>query len=1190
LFDGEVSGIVWLDSDGNGSPAGEPGVSGATVFIDLDFDGQLDFFHEPIARTNFDGEYTFNNLPAGTYHVRYTAPQGFAITSPESGYWEVTLQRDESRTAVNFGQQPPAEIRGIVWHDLDGDDLRDVTEQGLPNWIVYADLNHDGARNLATATSPGEPFVMTDASGQYALPVTAGTYVVRAEVQAAWSQSFPGAGGHPPISVAQGQVFSNVNFGSQFSPGEIRGVVWHDENGNGIRDDVGNDGVFDEPGQFGVTVYLDMNENGRRDAEEEFRTTAGGGNYVFAELSAQHIYVVAEEVPANDAQTFPGFPALQVHRVSLVAGQAAMAHFGNTEESMIHGTVFQDLDDDELPGGFEPRLAGRTIFVDANRNSRLDPREPFGVTDIRGEYLIRGLPPGVHAVIDSSDVATLRDPHTAFGQDFGFSLAVAGDSIIVGDPRALRQEHYQGTFVQRGRVYAFSRNSFQFVNEFDDIGLADFTDQDGFGFSVAAMEDRALVGSPFRRVFGNSNGLLETSYRVGTVTEFDLQGRSRFQYTPSSDQYNFDGASLAWLGGYHVVGAPGEPHHLYPNAPLGQVIIGGGTALPSEVDENGNPTSPVDFGESLAVLGAAHLLVGDPAESTRAAGSGAVSFFEDLPDLLPDLEDGEPFFPTRTFRHPAGQGDANFGVSLAGLGANALIGAPGDDAGGDASGAVYLFDTNTGNLLQTFLNPSPAAVDHFGYSITVVGDQVLVGAPGDDTLGANAGAAYLFDAATGELQHTFYSPSPLAGAEFGFCLAAVDEHRFIVGAPSRNDITEPGAAYVFSIPSRVTIAAPDQTATLHFPRIDDDDADGVPNNVEDRPDGTVDSNRDSVPDRQQSNVATLKVGDGNYVTLVAPGRTSFVDVGVSPILPPGAPQDATFPFGLFDFTLEGVPAGSSVDIEFIFGDGASFDAYYKYGPTSSDPTPHWYSFEFDATQTGAHVPTSNEPLVVTFIDGGRGDDDPAPGRIRDPGGPAIVMRNPNPLAGDYNRNGAVDAADYVVWRKMENRTVTPYQGADGSGDGVVDQDDYSVWRADFGRQLPPPGKAANVPTIEVEGDPAYAAAQDSRAPRDGASALPPETIVLPRLDSHFSANRQRTNFSAVVTPIEHDGGLMAWLASQPTVSKKEQFQYLDFDKVQANKNVSSEPDIDINSLDQLFGQLDEDWSRVYKNNRRFVEV
>jgi hypothetical protein len=50
------------------------------------------------------------------------------------------------------------------------------------------------------------------------------------------------------------------------------------------------------------------------------------------------------------------------------------------------------------------------------------------------------------------------------------------------------------------------------------------------------------------------------------------------------------------------------------------------------------------------------------------------------------------------------------------------------------------------------------------------------------------------------------------------------------------------------------------------------------------------------------------------------------------------------------------------------------------------------------------------------------------------------------LAGDYNEDGSVDAADYVVWRNnlggtmLPNETVSP---------GIVDQEDFSEWRSHF---------------------------------------------------------------------------------------------------------------------------------------------
>ncbi len=61
--------------------------------------------------------------------------------------------------------------------------------------------------------------------------------------------------------------------------------------------------------------------------------------------------------------------------------------------------------------------------------------------------------------------------------------------------------------------------------------------------------------------------------------------------------------------------------------------------------------------------------------------------------------------------------------------------------------------------------------------------------------------------------------------------------------------------------------------------------------------------------------------------------------------------------------------------------------------------------------------------------------------------PQSVSLNVGGVLGDYNLNGTVDAADYVVWRNLLNSNTIV---ADGSGNGVVDQDDYDVWRANFG--------------------------------------------------------------------------------------------------------------------------------------------
>jgi hypothetical protein len=70
----------------------------------------------------------------------------------------------------------------------------------------------------------------------------------------------------------------------------------------------------------------------------------------------------------------------------------------------------------------------------------------------------------------------------------------------------------------------------------------------------------------------------------------------------------------------------------------------------------------------------------------------------------------------------------------------------------------------------------------------------------------------------------------------------------------------------------------------------------------------------------------------------------------------------------------------------------------------------------------------------------------------------------------------VDAADYVIWRKALGQQLSPFAGADGSGNGVVDQADYQVWRANFGRPLPASGAALLPPDAGSDVDRAAASA------------------------------------------------------------------------------------------------------------------
>jgi hypothetical protein len=61
----------------------------------------------------------------------------------------------------------------------------------------------------------------------------------------------------------------------------------------------------------------------------------------------------------------------------------------------------------------------------------------------------------------------------------------------------------------------------------------------------------------------------------------------------------------------------------------------------------------------------------------------------------------------------------------------------------------------------------------------------------------------------------------------------------------------------------------------------------------------------------------------------------------------------------------------------------------------------------------------------------------------------LLQATPNVLKGDYNRDGTVDAADYVTWRDQLGTEVSNLV-SDGNRNGMIDQGDYDVWKANFG--------------------------------------------------------------------------------------------------------------------------------------------
>ena len=195
------------------------------------------------------------------------------------------------------------------------------------------------------------------------------------------------------------------------------------------------------------------------------------------------------------------------------------------------------------------------------------------------------------------------------------------------------------------------------------------------------------------------------------------------------------------------------------------------------------------FGISLAVDGNT-AIIGAHYDDDLGDRSGAAYLF--------DVQTGQQL---RKLLPNDGAADDVFGVQVDIDGTTAVVGSY-NDALGDGSGAVYLFDVATGNQTFKLVPADGAASDRFGWSVAINGNYVVVGAGGNDEVGLGAGAAYLFDATTGQQLAKFVANDTTDGDRFGdgFFGVSISGTSVIVSARNNDDQGfASGSAYIFDI-------------------------------------------------------------------------------------------------------------------------------------------------------------------------------------------------------------------------------------------------------------------------------------------------------------------------------------------------------------------------------------------------------
>ena len=126
----------------------------------------------------------------------------------------------------------------------------------------------------------------------------------------------------------------------------------------------------------------------------------------------------------------------------------------------------------------------------------------------------------------------------------------------------------------------------------------------------------------------------------------------------------------------------------------------------------------------------------------------------------------------------------------------AIVGAEWETVDGyTGAGRAYVFDADTGKLLQTLTSPDLQSYSFFGTSVAISGNFAIVG--GYDENGGTGGA-YVYNANTGKLIQTLTSRHAQNYGLFGWSVG-ISGKLEIVGAPyeTADGFYQAGHAYLF---------------------------------------------------------------------------------------------------------------------------------------------------------------------------------------------------------------------------------------------------------------------------------------------------------------------------------------------------------------------------------------------------------
>lgn len=372
---------------------------------------------------------------------------------------------------------------------------------------------------------------------------------------------------------------------------------------------------------------------------------------------------------------------------------------------------------------------------------------------------------------------------------FGKSLSVDGNRMIVGAPEE------SGAGQASGAVYVFDRETDGSWTETAKLTASNRGAFHNFGTSIDVQGDIILIGAP---QFGKDvNTYTGAAYIFEKQTDGTWQEVAHLVPDDIGDRDNL-GYAVGLSGNDAFIGAYGHDH---PSLNAGAVYhyrrqSSGAWLLEAKLSPN-EEAQYAEFGASISMDGT-RAIIGAPNYHKSPYIDGAVYVFE--------KQENGSWIEESLLNGVNPTYDATFGESVSLDGDKLIVGAPNNSLFASNAGSATIFEyqsDSTWVAVAEIGNIAPDSYDDFGNSVSISGNQAVVGSPHDDLVNgidSNEGSAHLYERDENgdwNLRERIIASDGFGGNIFGFQVFQENGITFVSAISESTREIPSGAVYIY---------------------------------------------------------------------------------------------------------------------------------------------------------------------------------------------------------------------------------------------------------------------------------------------------------------------------------------------------------------------------------------------------------